>query len=94
MRGGAGRGFFFGGGGLLEELRSKLAYSQGQALKAMEQVKRVPAKAFRWIAEKEIEPFYYPDPAGPPASGAAESKDERIVRLWNLPPLENLEIEV
>ena len=35
--------------GLSEELRSELAYSQGQALKAMEQVKRVPAKAFRWI---------------------------------------------
>ena len=39
--------------GLSEELRSELAYSQGQALKAMEQVKRVPAKAFRWIAEME-----------------------------------------
>ena len=39
--------------GLSEELRSELAYSQGQALEAMEQVKRVPAKAFRWIAEME-----------------------------------------
>ena len=39
--------------GLSEELRSELAYSQGQALRAMEQVKRVPAKAFRWIAEME-----------------------------------------
>lgn len=39
--------------GLSAELRSELAYSQGQKLKAMEQVRRVPAKAFRWIAEME-----------------------------------------
>jgi len=39
--------------GLSDELRSELAYSQGQKLKAMEQVRRVPAKAFRWIAEME-----------------------------------------
>ena len=39
--------------GLSAELRSELAYSQGQALQAMEQVRRVPAKAFRWIAEME-----------------------------------------
>ncbi len=39
--------------GLLEELRSELAFSQAQALKAMEQVNRVPAKAFRWVAEME-----------------------------------------
>ena len=39
--------------GLSAELRSELAYSQGQALEAMEQVRRVPAKAFRWIAEME-----------------------------------------
>lgn len=39
--------------GLSAELRSELAYSQGQALQAMEQVRRVPAKAFRWIVEME-----------------------------------------
>ena len=39
--------------GLSAELRSELAYSQGGKLKAMEQVRRVPAKAFRWIAEME-----------------------------------------
>lgn len=39
--------------GLSAELRSELAYSQGRKLKAMEQVRRVPAKAFRWIAEME-----------------------------------------
>ncbi len=39
--------------GLSEELKSELAFSQAQALKAMEQVNRVPAKAFRWIAEME-----------------------------------------
>lgn len=39
--------------GLSDELRSELAYSQGGKLKAMEQVRRVPAKAFRWIAEME-----------------------------------------
>ena len=39
--------------GLSDELRSELAYSQGQKLKAMEQVRRVPAKAFRWVAEME-----------------------------------------
>ena len=39
--------------GLSAELRSELAYSQGQKLKAMEQVRRVPAKAFRWVAEME-----------------------------------------
>lgn len=39
--------------GLSEELRSEFDYSQGQALKAMEQVRRVPAKAFRWVAEME-----------------------------------------
>lgn len=39
--------------GLSDELRSELAYSQGQKLIAMEQVRRVPAKAFRWIAEME-----------------------------------------
>lgn len=39
--------------GLSAELRSELAYSQGPKLKAMEQVRRVPAKAFRWIAEME-----------------------------------------
>ena len=39
--------------GLSDELRSELAYSQGRKLQAMEQVRRVPAKAFRWIAEME-----------------------------------------
>lgn len=39
--------------GLSAELRSELGYSQDQTLKAMEQVRRVPAKAFRWIAEME-----------------------------------------
>ena len=39
--------------GLSAELRSELDYSQGQALQAMEQVRRVPAKAFRWIVEME-----------------------------------------
>ena len=39
--------------GLSDELRSELAYSQGQKLKSMEQVRRVPAKAFRWVAEME-----------------------------------------
>ena len=39
--------------GLSDELRSELAYSQGQALQAMEQVRRVPAKAFRWVVEME-----------------------------------------
>ena len=39
--------------GLSAELRSELAYSQGRKLEAMEQVRRVPAKAFRWIAEME-----------------------------------------
>ena len=39
--------------GLSDELRSELAYSQGKKLMAMEQVRRVPAKAFRWIAEME-----------------------------------------
>ena len=39
--------------GLSAELREELVYSQGQKLKAMEQVRRVPAKAFRWIAEME-----------------------------------------
>jgi len=39
--------------GLSDELGSELAYSQGRKLEAMEQVRRVPAKAFRWIAEME-----------------------------------------
>ena len=39
--------------GLLEDLRTEFAYSQAQALEAMQQINRVPAKAFRWVVEME-----------------------------------------
>ena len=39
--------------GLSNELETELDFSQSNALKAMQQLNRVPAKAFRWINEME-----------------------------------------